>query len=654
MRDDSDLLRSYAETHSEAAFAELVRRHIDLVYFSALRRCGGDSHRAEDIAQQVFTELARRAAALGHHTSLVGWLYTTTRNLSAKALRAEQSRRAREQASHTMSDADSPSPAADWERLRPELDQVLDLLPERDRDAILLRFFGNRPFAEIGRALKVSDDAARMRTDRALEKLRALLERRGITSTAAALALALGASSSVAAPATLSGSVTTAALAEAAATGSAGAGLTASLAMTFAKVSGGTLAAALALVLSTSANAYLLLQSSEPQPSIAPKYTQAPSPTPPSIALRVFRDSDPVALRDQLRAAGIDDSTIRGLVEAILRRHYRETLSARRTEALRQGWWNDPSWSYQLALVSGVPRLVDDQPLLRQMVLDPLEQIFGPDPLDIAVREAKFGFLLGETRQAFVELERYYDAATARLSGDERNGPLGAKLRAERTAAEKRLFDALSPEAKEEHRLRLAMSGSAARMRMSQMDGSEQEYRTVMATITPLQGGESAQRWEAENQAFLKITEALGYDRAVDYIWAGSFEYPNIARAAREANLPVSTAGRVLQLAAETTQRAIDVHADSTRSPEQRRAALRALQQEVQPTLDAILPPAQQQKVGGDGLLWFTALSEGKYKRLSTTSGINNTMVISPSTFSVEKAPSGPLGRQFFVPRPTP
>ena len=58
MADDAELIRRYAEQRSEAAFAELVRRHLGLVYSAALRRLGGDAHGAADVAQVVFVKLA--------------------------------------------------------------------------------------------------------------------------------------------------------------------------------------------------------------------------------------------------------------------------------------------------------------------------------------------------------------------------------------------------------------------------------------------------------------------------------------------------------------------------------------------------------------------------------------------------------------------
>ncbi len=209
MADDTELLRRYATDRSEEAFTALVQRHLPLVYQAALRRTNGQVQLAEEIAQSVFLKLAQNAAGLQQHAVLAGWLYVATRHAAATTMRAEQRRKHREQEAQVMSDASAMDTAGPgWERLRPELDSVMDELGETDRNAILLRFFENRAYAEIGRKLEVSEDAARMRVDRALDKLRAHLVRRGITSTAAALGGLLAAQSAVAAPAGLATAVT--------------------------------------------------------------------------------------------------------------------------------------------------------------------------------------------------------------------------------------------------------------------------------------------------------------------------------------------------------------------------------------------------------------------------------------------------------------
>jgi len=211
---DTELLRRYADDGSEAAFAELVSRHVGLVYAAALRQVGGAAHRAQDVAQTVFVALAQQAAPLSRRTEIVGWLYTSTHHVAAKLKRTEQRRAQREQAAHAMNEINADNrAAADWDRLRPVLDAAMHGLSDADREAILLRYFQNRRLAEIGQRLGLSEDAARMRVERALDKLQALLGRRGITSTTAALGVALANPALAVAPAGLAATITGAALA---------------------------------------------------------------------------------------------------------------------------------------------------------------------------------------------------------------------------------------------------------------------------------------------------------------------------------------------------------------------------------------------------------------------------------------------------------
>ena len=203
MTDDAELLRRYATDRSEPAFAELVRRHLGFVYHAALRQCGGDAHRAEDVAQAVFTDLARKAHDLADRPVLAGWLYTSTRFAAAQAVRGEARRQTRERAAAMIPD----EPPANWERLQPVIDDALAALGEPEREAVLLRFFEGRPFAEVGARLAVSEDAARRRVERALEKMREPLARHGVTSTVTALAAALAGQAGAAAPAGLAAQI---------------------------------------------------------------------------------------------------------------------------------------------------------------------------------------------------------------------------------------------------------------------------------------------------------------------------------------------------------------------------------------------------------------------------------------------------------------
>ncbi len=204
MIDDSTLLHQYVAEGSEVAFAELVRRPVDLVYSAALRQVQGDGLRAEDVIQAVFGEVARQAPRLVQHRASAGWVYMTARFIGARLLRSETRRLAREMASHRMSEV-LKAPVADcaWTELQPVLDEGLNSLGDKDRQAIVLRFFDNRPLAKVGKGLGTSENAARMRVDRALEKLRLLLAARRVTSTASLLGTVLAAIAIAPAPTTL-------------------------------------------------------------------------------------------------------------------------------------------------------------------------------------------------------------------------------------------------------------------------------------------------------------------------------------------------------------------------------------------------------------------------------------------------------------------
>src|SRR2546423_678069 len=246
MLDDAELLRRYADDHSEEAFAELVRRHVNLVHSAALRQVNGDAYLAADVTQLVFTDLARKAGELARHRVLAGWLFTSTRFAASKLVRGERRRQSREQEAQLMQELTrDPAAQLDWTRVRPVLDDVMGELSAADREAILLRYFEGRDYASLAARFNVNDNAARMRVERALEKLRGQLARRGVTSTIGALAAALANQAVMAAPAGLAASVTGTALAGGAAIATAGFG-TAATFMSITKIQMG-IASALAV-----------------------------------------------------------------------------------------------------------------------------------------------------------------------------------------------------------------------------------------------------------------------------------------------------------------------------------------------------------------------------------------------------------------------
>lgn len=219
METDTVLLRRYAEEHDDGAFATLVKRHLGVVYAAALRRLGGRAQMAEEIAQDVFAKLARSARTLADHPALVAWLYRCTRHAVIDRVRADQRITRLNQSYAAMTEDTSSPETIDWTLLGPVIDASLDALGDRDREAVLLRYFEGLGFAEIGARVRLSENSARMRTTRALAKLQAELAKRGVTSTAAALGLALAHPLLVAAPAGLAASVTSGALSSALAAG---------------------------------------------------------------------------------------------------------------------------------------------------------------------------------------------------------------------------------------------------------------------------------------------------------------------------------------------------------------------------------------------------------------------------------------------------
>jgi RNA polymerase sigma factor (sigma-70 family) len=201
---DAELLEAYATRRSDSAFSELVSRYVNLVYAVALRQVR-DAHLAEDVAQAVFLVLARKAGSIGSNVIMAGWLFRTTRFVAARALRTEARRRHHEVEAAIMNQqisSSEPDEAA-WREIAPHLDEAIATLPQKDRDAVLLRFFETQPMRVVGQRLALTEDAAKKRVSRALEKLKQVLLRRGIALSGAAIAAGLGRNGTQAAPAGL-------------------------------------------------------------------------------------------------------------------------------------------------------------------------------------------------------------------------------------------------------------------------------------------------------------------------------------------------------------------------------------------------------------------------------------------------------------------
>jgi len=228
---DLDLLRQFSRDHSQDAFTALVQRHVNLVYSTALRHVRS-RELAEEVAQSVFSDLARNAARLKAKTVLSAWLYQVTRRQAVDVVRRESRRQARERFAAEMT-AVNATPS-DWTRIEPLLDDAMESLNETDRAAVLLRYFENKPLREVGALLGASDDAAQKRVSRAVERLREFFSNHGVTASASGLVVLLSANAIQAAPAGLVAAISTTAAALAGTTLSTTASATATkvLAMT--------------------------------------------------------------------------------------------------------------------------------------------------------------------------------------------------------------------------------------------------------------------------------------------------------------------------------------------------------------------------------------------------------------------------------------
>jgi RNA polymerase sigma factor (sigma-70 family) len=209
---DAELLDRFSRERDDDAFAELVRRHIGWVHSTAVRLMFGDDFAAEEVTQDVFTDLARKSTSLAREVRggkpLAGWLHSGTRLAASNYRRAISRRIARELHEGERNQIDpmnhDTANSAGWEEIRPLIDQALAELQTSDRDAVLMRFFEEKDMRSIGNALGVSEDAARKRVDRALDRLRDWLGSRGVRTTAAALISAVTAHGIVPPPAGLS------------------------------------------------------------------------------------------------------------------------------------------------------------------------------------------------------------------------------------------------------------------------------------------------------------------------------------------------------------------------------------------------------------------------------------------------------------------
>ena len=207
---DEQLIKRFTSGSDDKAFGLLVERYINVAYAAAINYLGNEDL-ARDACQLTFVKFSKKAGKLSGKVQLGGWIHATARNMARNIQKAETRRRKREE-SYADELMRKPTSETDWAQLGPELHEALVLLKPADRDAVILRFFQNKNLAEVGTALGISADAARMRLNRALEHMGDRLSKKGITSTAAALASALPAHAALTAPTGLASTISIAVL----------------------------------------------------------------------------------------------------------------------------------------------------------------------------------------------------------------------------------------------------------------------------------------------------------------------------------------------------------------------------------------------------------------------------------------------------------
>jgi RNA polymerase sigma factor (sigma-70 family) len=599
MTDTNGLLWDYARNGSEEAFTEIVRRHVDFVYSVAVRKTGGDTHLAQDVTQTVFADLARKAKSMGKDVVLIGWLHRDTCFRAADMVRRERRRRAREQKAVEMQMLDKTGEDV-WAQVAPLLDDAMDKLSESERDALLLRFIEGKSWRETGRALAVSEDAVQKRSGRALEKLRAILGRRGIVVSSAAITGLLAANSVQAAPAGLAASLTSTALAG---LGGATTSLAEMLFMTTkTKIAIATVAAVTAvtapimwqhrantqlreeLTLARNENARL----SGTGRSTSARVAAAVNNTP--VNWQALESQDYRQYIANLRAAGCPEQTIRDIIITDLDRTYGKRIAS---------IWGPAPATYWKAhdYVDGVKQHLEAKKIeeekraaIRELLgVDPDEETGRRTGTTVAYAEG-FEFLSAEQRSQLREIERQAQAKIENLKLI-RAGEFSPEYRGRQNEAygwkDEQIKELMSPEQFKEYEIRTGRHASMLSNGLRYFNPTEEEFRTIYELekqfgIDQSYGGGKAPEPANARQFQETLKQTLGEQRYADYELTKDSSYVILHDIARFHELPPETARAVYGMNKAAEQRAKAIRADGAVDAASREAALLALRKETE------------------------------------------------------------------------
>lgn len=517
MPTDLELLNRYASQGCEASFGELVTRHTNLVYSTAARLVGGDSHLARDVAQSVFADLARKAATLCRTHAiarrkdradgfcLAGWLYTGTRFAAAKLVRREQTRQRYEQEAHAMMLPAKEDERVDLPHLRSLLDEAMGKLLPLDRDAVVLRFFQGLDLRGVGSVLGLSEEAARKRVTRALQKLRTALQQRGLATSVGALSLALSTLTTEAAPAGIAASLTASALTAKPLWLAGVSNLITLMLHSKIKLSLAGLclfAIATPLLLPRTPTPHVVQTHHRPQPvPVGPAANGSTlggtgistiSPTPFGSAAPVFPtwssiQSDDVArYASNLRAAGVPEDTLRDIILAAIDRQYaekkREVLAG--LVVTRDYWKVDGlSSSAGPEITSQLQALAKEKESLIRTILGletdqrAFAKAFNPQDVDEEVR-TKWSYVSSEKRARIKDLTIAFWRELP--EGVDWNNP---HWQAAEQAYETKVQELLSAEELETHELRYSTLASRLRMELQEFQPTEAEFCSIFRLL---------------------------------------------------------------------------------------------------------------------------------------------------------------------------
>lgn len=587
MNTDHTLLLDYAATRSEAAFNELLSRHLPLVYSTAVRLLGGDSHLAQDAAQTVFLDLSRRAGSLTDVLSLAGWLHRHTFFVCSVVVRRERRRKDREMEAGIMNQPD-PSDDEIWARLSPILDESIAELNPMDRDLIVMRFFQGLSWNEVGRILGTSDDTAQKRASRALEKLRAHLVRRGPGLSSAALIATLGQNAVNATPIPLHlVSHISSSVAGGTTAGGSGIAVTWLKSLAWMQSHAGMMSGGAALICVGSAFARLMFHAASNLEGIpaadaaglsraaAPAATVAANgngamQAPPFL----WRDVESGDYREyvaRLRRIGCPEETIRDLLIADLNQAFAPRMAA---------IWNQPKAAYWKKFRGDSMPGAEQLSRLESLEKEKAEILSALLGTRVTAREfASIGRLsLDDSTRALAFLEpRRLEVARRAL---EREG-LEDKLQRVREFStafsfeiesyelrRRALSGTLTSEELEEFDLRFAPRANWLRHETSFLDCTREEFRALLELREQRLGPGQERMTVDRAEAVADVRKVMGAEKAAEFEIVSDHGYTNARRAAERAGLPqdlADLAGRIVQQArvnAEGVARQKNVPAD--------------------------------------------------------------------------------------------